>query len=106
VCYEVSGSRLRLRQQRDKQRGTIGPITGTSFTDVNAVSGTTYYYVIKATNGSTESAPSTEISATALQKTVPPLLFSEHQSNPTNVPRIGVTRRVGPPAGLAGRRKV
>jgi hypothetical protein len=45
---------------------TGGPVTGTSFTDVNTVSGTTYYYVIKATNGSTESAPSTEISATAL----------------------------------------
>ena len=43
-----------------------GPVTGTSFTDVNTVSGTTYYYVIKATNGSTESAPSTEVSATAL----------------------------------------
>jgi hypothetical protein len=45
---------------------TVGPVTGLSFTDVNTVSGTTYYYVIKATNGSTESAASTEVSSTAL----------------------------------------
>ena len=45
---------------------TGGPVTGTSFTDVNTVSGTTYYYVVKATNGSNESPPSTEISAAAL----------------------------------------
>lgn len=45
---------------------TGGAVTGTSFTDVGTVSGTTYYYVIKATNGSIESPPSTEASATAL----------------------------------------
>lgn len=43
-----------------------GPVAGTNFTDVNTVSGTKYYYVIKATNGSVESAPSAEFSATAL----------------------------------------
>ena len=42
-----------------------GPVSGTSYTDVNTVSGTTYYYIIKATNGSSESVPSTESSATA-----------------------------------------
>ena|SRR5579871_1317979 len=42
------------------------PVTGTTFTDINTVSGITYFYVIKATNGSAESAPSSEASATAL----------------------------------------
>lgn len=45
---------------------TGGPVSGTNFADLSAVSGTTYYYVIKATNGSSESGPSSEISATAL----------------------------------------
>lgn len=43
-----------------------GAVSGTTFVDTTTVSGTTYYYVIKATNGSAESAPSTEVSATAL----------------------------------------
>lgn len=45
---------------------TGGPVTGTTFADTTTVSGTTYYYVIKSTNGFTESGPSTEISASAL----------------------------------------
>ena len=45
---------------------TGGPVSGTTFTDTKTTSGTTYYYVIKATNGSVESAPSTEVSAAAL----------------------------------------
>ena len=45
---------------------TGGVVTGTSFVDLSTVSGTTYYYTIKATNGSVESPPSTEASATAL----------------------------------------
>lgn len=44
---------------------TGGPVATTSFTDSTAVSGTKYYYVVKATNGSVESGPSTEVSATA-----------------------------------------
>lgn len=44
---------------------TGGPVSGTSFTDTTTVSGTTYYYTIKATNGSLESAPSSEASASA-----------------------------------------
>jgi|SRR5579871_144957 len=43
-----------------------GPVSGTTFTDTTAVSGTTYYYFIKATDGISESAPSLETSATAL----------------------------------------
>lgn len=45
---------------------TGGPVSGTAFTDTTAVSGTKYYYVIKSTNGTSESGPSTEVSATAL----------------------------------------
>ncbi len=41
------------------------PISGTSFADTTAVSGTTYYYVVKATDGSSESGASAESSATA-----------------------------------------
>jgi hypothetical protein len=44
---------------------TNGPVTGASFTDTNTVSGTTYYYTITATDGSNESAPSSETSVTA-----------------------------------------
>lgn len=44
---------------------TGGPVTGTSFADTTAVPGTTYYYVVKATNGSSESNASTESSAVA-----------------------------------------
>jgi len=42
-----------------------GPVTGTSFTDTTAAGGTKYYYVVKATNGSSESTPSVEASTTA-----------------------------------------
>jgi hypothetical protein len=45
---------------------TGGPVSGVAFTDTTTVSGTTYYYVIKATDGSSESSPSTEVSASAL----------------------------------------
>lgn len=45
---------------------TGGPVSGITFTDTTTVSGTTYYYVIKSTNGASESSPSTEVSATAL----------------------------------------
>ena len=44
---------------------TGGPVAGTSFADVTTVSGTTYYYYIKATDGTNLSPPSTEMSATA-----------------------------------------
>jgi hypothetical protein len=45
---------------------TGGPVSGLSFADTNTVSGTTYYYVIKSTNGSAESGPSTEVSVVSL----------------------------------------
>src|SRR5581483_7154125 len=45
---------------------TGGPVIGTGFADTTTVSGTTYYYYITATDGTIQSAPSSEVSATAL----------------------------------------
>ena len=42
-----------------------GLVTAQSYTDVNTVSGTTYYYYIKASDGSAEGPASAEASATA-----------------------------------------
>ena len=42
-----------------------GPVYSLNFADVNTISGTTYYYTITTTDGTHESAPSTEVSATA-----------------------------------------
>jgi len=41
-----------------------GLATGTSYTDTSVVNGTTYYYVVTATNTSGESASSSQVSAT------------------------------------------
>ena len=41
-----------------------GPISGTSFTDCSVALGQTYFYVVKAVVGGTESVASTEITAT------------------------------------------
>ncbi|GEM_PF-1434332 len=41
-----------------------GPVAGTSFADTTAVTGTTYYYIVKATDGTSESGPSAETSGT------------------------------------------
>jgi fibronectin type 3 domain-containing protein len=47
----------------------IASPTATSFTDTNAAYGTTYYYVVSASNGAAESENSAEINATPLPPT-------------------------------------
>lgn len=49
-------------------------LTGTSFTDVSLQAGTTYYYVVSATNGSGTSANSTPVAVTPLASTLPTLV--------------------------------
>ena len=44
---------------------TGGPVVGLTYTDTNTVSGTKYYYYVKASNGTAESGASMEASATA-----------------------------------------
>ena len=48
---------------------TLGTTTGTSYVDGTASNGTTYYYVISATNGAGESANSGQVSATPMPPT-------------------------------------
>lgn len=45
---------------------TGGPVAGTAYTDVTAGSGITYFYFLRATDGTNLSPASTEVSATAL----------------------------------------
>jgi cellulose 1,4-beta-cellobiosidase len=55
-------------------RGTVGGgaysgianPTGTTYADLTASNGTTYYYVVSASNGTCSSANSTEVSATPI----------------------------------------
>ena len=51
---------------------TIGSPTGTSYTDTTAANGSTYYYVVSATNAVGESANSPEVNATPSLPPPPP----------------------------------
>ena len=44
---------------------TSGPVNDTTFTDVGTTSGTTYYYIVKSTDGTSLSPPSQEVSGLA-----------------------------------------
>ena len=64
----------------------IGSTTNTSYTDTNVIDGHTYFYVVSASNGSGESANSTEVSATPLFPPAPVFLTVT-----TNYTQIGLT---------------
>ena len=43
-----------------KLLNVLGPVSATTFADVNAVAGSKYYYLVKPTDGSVEHAPAIE----------------------------------------------
>ncbi|MBO0857163.1 MAG: endo-1,4-beta-xylanase [Chloracidobacterium sp.] len=57
---------------------TVGAATGTAFTNTGLTSGTTYFYVVSATNSNGESANSSQVSATP---TTPDFALSANPSN-------------------------
>jgi fibronectin type 3 domain-containing protein len=61
--------------------GTIGPTAG-SFTDGNVINGTTYYYVVTASNGTCSSGNSTEVSAAPA--CTPPTVVADLLAKPGN----------------------
>lgn len=56
---------------------TIGTVTATSFTDTNVSNGTTYYYVVSATNSLGENPNSAEVTATPNTGQITYLKFDE-----------------------------
>lgn len=63
----VSGASIYLVKRSTTNGGpyvSIGTVSGTSFTDITAVNGTTYYYVIVATNALGEGIASTQLTST------------------------------------------
>lgn len=63
----------------------IGNATGTSYMDSGRVNGTTYYYVITATNSVGESLPSVQVSAKPQEVTTPTgNLKVQYRTNDTN----------------------
>lgn len=63
----------------------IGNATGTDYMDSGRVNGTTYYYVITATNSVGESLPSVQVSAKPLEVTTPTgNLKVQYRTNDTN----------------------
>ena len=51
---------------------TVASPTSNSYTDTGLTNGTPYYYVVTASNGCNESAPSSQVSATPVSVSVPP----------------------------------
>lgn len=64
----------------------IGSVTGTDYMDSGRVNGTTYYYVITATNSVGESLPSVQVSAKPQETTIPTTgaLKVQYRTNDTN----------------------
>ena len=62
----------------------VGTPSGTTFTDTTAVNGTTYYYMVKASNAVGNSPPSNEASATPAAPATPPSAPQNLQATPGN----------------------
>jgi hypothetical protein len=78
VAGATSYSVYRLRQSREGGyplgiRANAAAITGTSFTDTGLSSSVPYYYIVTATVGGVQSAPSAEVSATPPAGASPPI---------------------------------
>ena len=52
----------------------VGSVTTNGYTDTNVINGTTYYYVVSASNAGGESTNSSEVSATPLPSPAPTIL--------------------------------
>ena len=59
---------------------SLGTTSSTSYTDATALNGTTYFYVVSATNGGGESANSSQVSATPALIATTPILASSPNS--------------------------
>jgi len=62
----------------------LAALASTSYTDTSLTNGTTYYYVVSATNSAGESANSTQVSATPVASVAIPATPTGLSSNPGN----------------------
>ena len=81
VSYSVARSLTTGTGYTTIGTGTIGPTAG-SFSDGNVINGTTYYYVVTASNGTCSSGNSTEVSAAPA--CTPPTVVADLLAKPGN----------------------
>lgn len=74
LSWAASGGATGYRVKRSLTGGsgyaTIATVSGTSYTNTGVVNGTTYYYVVTATNSAGESANSTVVVATPIMQPI------------------------------------
>ncbi|MDT9725565.1 glycoside hydrolase [Xylanibacillus composti] len=63
---------------------TVATLSGTAYTDTSVTNGTTYYYVVTASNSAGESSPSAAASATPQGGTTPSALVVQYRAADTN----------------------
>ena len=80
---------------------TFGTTSGTNYTNTSASNGTTYYYVITATNGASESSNSSQASATPVALPSTTTLTSSHGSSVAYDSAITFTATVAVTGGPA-----